>query len=133
MIPRITYYSKVALELGKLVAQQRGMAPPYVTANLKHIYIYHILIPRFSDMATVQGYLKPMQNALRNPTNLFIRTSESSSAQPVNILNRVRSMTRTQWISAGIVTAEVLGFFTVGEMIGRWKIVGYRSKALAHH
>ena len=29
LVPRITYYSRVGLELGKLVVQQRGMAPPY--------------------------------------------------------------------------------------------------------
>ena len=32
----------------------------------------------------------------------------------------------------GVVTAEVLGFFTVGEMIGRFKLVGYRGDR-EHH
>lgn len=30
LIPQVVYYSRVGLELGKLVAHQRGMAPPYV-------------------------------------------------------------------------------------------------------
>jgi F-type H+-transporting ATPase subunit g len=33
----------------------------------------------------------------------------------------------------GIVTAEVIGFFSVGEMLGRFKIVGYRSEAPHAH
>jgi hypothetical protein len=28
MVPQLTYYSKVGLELGKLIVHQRGMAPP---------------------------------------------------------------------------------------------------------
>ena len=35
--------------------------------------------------------------------------------------------------SAGVVLAEVVGFFTVGEMIGRLKIVGYRGGHAEHH
>ena len=29
--------------------------------------------------------------------------------------------------SAGIIFAEVLGFFTIGEIIGKRKLVGYRG------
>ena len=36
-------------------------------------------------------------------------------------------MNRQQLVSAGVVGAEVLGFFTVGEMIGKMKLVGYRG------
>ncbi|KAF2677770.1 putative mitochondrial F1F0-ATP synthase g subunit [Lentithecium fluviatile CBS 122367] len=112
LIPRVTYYSRVGLELGKLIAHQRGMAPP--------------------NMATIQTYFQPVVNAVRNPASLFARTAQSSSAQPANILNQVRSMSSTQWLSAGVVAAEVVGFFTVGEMLGRLKIVGYRAKE-EHH
>ena len=34
--------------------------------------------------------------------------------------------------AVGVVGAEVLGFFTVGEMIGRLKLVGYRGDK-EHH
>lgn len=30
-------------------------------------------------------------------------------------------------VTVGVIAAEVLGFFTVGEMLGRFKIVGYRG------
>ena len=35
-------------------------------------------------------------------------------------------------VAAGVVGAEVLGFFTVGEMIGRMKLVGYRGGVTPH-
>ena len=35
-------------------------------------------------------------------------------------------------VSVGVIGAEVLGFFTVGEMIGRFKLVGYRGD-MEHH
>ncbi|KAF2476100.1 putative mitochondrial F1F0-ATP synthase g subunit [Lindgomyces ingoldianus] len=113
MIPYIVYYSKVGLELGKLVAQQRKMSPP--------------------DLATFQSYFQPVINGLRNPATLLAQTSTSSALQPANILNRLRNLSMAQWASAGVVSAEVIGFFTVGQMIGRFKIVGYRSSAPAHH
>ncbi|KAF9728954.1 hypothetical protein PMIN04_011776 [Paraphaeosphaeria minitans] len=114
LIPRVIYYSRVGLELGKLVAHQRGMAPP--------------------NMATIQQYLQPVTNALKNPSSLLnvSKAAESSSAQPVSMLNRVRSTSQQQWLAAGIIAAEVVGFFSVGEIIGRFKLVGYRSNE-AHH
>ena len=48
-------------------------------------------------------------------------------------------MDRKQLASAGVIGAEVLGFFTVGEMIGRFKLVGYKvdkehhETATPHH
>ncbi len=51
---------------------------------------------------------------------------------PEGILNRMRNLSNQQLVSAGVVTAEVLGFFTVGEMIGRFKVVGYRGDE-EHH
>ena len=42
-------------------------------------------------------------------------------------------MDRAQWVSAGVVFAEVLGFFTVGEMVGRMKFVGYRGEVGGGH
>lgn len=112
LIPRVTYYSKVVLELGKLVAHQRAMAPP--------------------NAATFQSYLQPVINAARNPMSILNQTANSSAAQPVNVLNRVRNMTSAQWLSVGVVAAEVIGFYTVGEAIGRRKLVGYRANT-SHH
>ncbi|ORY14151.1 mitochondrial F1F0-ATP synthase-like protein g subunit [Clohesyomyces aquaticus] len=114
LIPSVVYYSKVGLELGKLVAHQRKMSPP--------------------DLATFQSYFQPILNNLRNPNALLTQTSSTiSTIQPANLINRVRDLSTEQWAANGVIAAEVLGFFTVGTMIGRFKIVGYRSKAPAHH
>jgi F-type H+-transporting ATPase subunit g len=42
-------------------------------------------------------------------------------------------MDNTKLVAGGVVLAEVLGFFTVGEMIGRMKLVGYRGDTGSHH
>jgi len=48
------------------------------------------------------------------------------------MLSSMRNMTSTQAVAVGVVIAEVIGFFTVGEMIGKMKIVGYRGAGPAH-
>lgn len=89
-------------------------------------------------MQTVQSYLTPLQNALRNPSSLMNRTVERAGSaaentaqtamnNPENFLTRLRNMDTATLTTAGVVFAEVLGFFTVGEMIGRFKVVGYRG------
>ena len=90
-------------------------------------------------MEVMQGYFQPAINAVKNPTSLFNRlSSEASQASqklqqdPANVVAQVRGISREQWLSAGVVVAEVIGFFSVGEMIGRFKLVGYRAKE-EHH
>lgn len=90
-------------------------------------------------MQTIQSYLQPVLNAAKSPATLINRVaSEANSAaqkvsqEPANILAQVRNLSSAQWLSAGVVAAEVIGFFSVGEIIGRFKLVGYRTKE-AHH
>jgi len=76
---------------------------------------------------------------MQNPSSLFQQASSSasstansmassmSSMNPGQMVNNIRNMDSQQMVSAGIVVLEVLGFFTVGEMIGRFKIIGYRG------
>lgn len=61
-------------------------------------------------------------NALRHPASLIDRMN------PNTILSQVRGASSAQYWSAGVVVAEVLGFFSVGEIIGRFKLIGYREK-----
>ena len=91
-------------------------------------------------MHTVQGYLTPVRNAISNPSSLMSRTSGAaeSTAQtvvnnPESLVNRVRNLDSATLVSASIVAAETIGFFCVGEMIGRLKIVGYRGGHSEHH
>ena len=91
-------------------------------------------------MHTVQGYVQPVTNALRNPSGLVSgaesaaqNTAQTAMNNPQSFLTRVRNMDRETLVTAGIVTAETVGFFCVGEMIGRFKIVGYRGGHNEHH
>ena len=86
---------------------------------------------KFRNLQTFQSYAQPLINVVRHPASVFTQTTASSAATPEGILSRIRSMDRRQWASAGVIGAEVLGFFTVGEMIGRFKLVGYRGDV--HH
>jgi F-type H+-transporting ATPase subunit g len=71
---------------------------------------------------------------LRNPSSFFTRTSkEVGDSNIPSILNRVRNINAAQLAASGVIFAEILGFFTVGEMIGRMKIVGYRGEKKGHH
>lgn len=82
----------------------------------------------------MQQYMQPALNALRNPSTLASRLStEASNTTPQNVLAQLRGMSSAQWASIGIVAAEVIGFFSVGEIIGRFKLVGYRAKQHEEH
>ncbi|KAA8651447.1 hypothetical protein EYZ11_011913 [Aspergillus tanneri] len=107
MIPPTVYYAKVGLELGKLVFRGQNMTPP--------------------SLATFQLYFQPLTNAFRNPAAL-----KSLKFSPQDILTRVRSANKKEIALAGVTAAEVIGFFTVGEMIGRMNIVGYKGHP-EHH
>ncbi|KAL5611746.1 hypothetical protein BROUX41_000679 [Berkeleyomyces rouxiae] len=106
-IPKITYYSKVGLELGKLVAKGRNMEVP--------------------NMATFQTYYTQAFNALKQPAKLV------ASAQQTLTALRTGGVTKAQLAAAGVLSAELLGFFTVGEIIGRFKLIGYRGEIPSTH
>jgi len=112
MIPPTIYYSKVGLELSKLVFQGRKMTPP--------------------SLAEFQTYFSPILNTLRHPSALLSSASSSSASSPETILSRLRNVDRAQMAAGGVILAEVLGFFTAGEMIGKMKVVGYRGDPHAH-
>ncbi|KAJ5088554.1 ATP synthase subunit G atp20 [Penicillium angulare] len=108
MIPPTLYYSRVGLELGKLVFRGQNMSPP--------------------NLATFQSYFQPLINLSRNPAAL-----KSVNISPANFLARIRNASPKELAFAGVTAAEVVGFFTIGEMIGRMNIVGYRGEVAHHH
>lgn len=59
--------------------------------------------------------------------------SAAGPSNPFQAVGKLRNMDSQQLAMAGVVLAETIGFFTVGEMIGRFKVIGYRSSAPAHH
>ncbi|KAI5917870.1 GroES-like protein [Camillea tinctor] len=113
--PTVVFYSKVAAELGKIVFRGQKMSPP--------------------SLQTFQTYFQNAWKTLQNPTALAQYASEiSSKATQQPIMQQIQNLNRAQLAAIGVVAAECLGFFTVGEMIGRFKIVGYHGDAgAAHH
>lgn len=86
-----------------------------------------------SDLAAFQRYTQPVMNAVRNPASMLNKGVDAgASYSPESILSRIRNLNRQQMVTAGVVGAEVLGFFTVGEMLGRMKLVGYTGDQ-EHH
>ncbi|CAH0029508.1 unnamed protein product [Clonostachys rhizophaga] len=102
--PLVVYYSKVALELGKYVAQNQKMAIP--------------------SAATFQTFYQGLWQSI---------ASGSILRSPQNIINSVRNISVAQLATGGVIFAETLGFFTVGEIIGRFKLVGYHGEVGSHH
>jgi F-type H+-transporting ATPase subunit g len=64
---------------------------------------------------------------MQNPAALAQSMLKSANPQ------QVRNISRTQVVAGGVLLAECLGFFTVGEMIGRFKLIGYHGEVHAHH
>ncbi|PCG92074.1 ATPase, F0 complex, subunit G, mitochondrial [Penicillium occitanis (nom. inval.)] len=108
MIPPTVYYARVGLELGKIVFHGQKMAPP--------------------NLVTFQSYFQPLINAFRNPA-----TIKNFKFSPQNLIGRARNLSTKEWALVGVTTAEVIGFFTVGEIIGRRQIVGYQGEPAHAH
>ncbi|KAI9730760.1 MAG: hypothetical protein M1834_005729 [Cirrosporium novae-zelandiae] len=111
MIPPTMYYSKVFLELAKLVVEARKMTPP--------------------PAESFNTYYKMIMENIRQPRSLLTRVTKSPLT-PESALQQLRNVDRQQAANAAVIFAEVMGFFTVGTMIGRMKIVGYRG-GNTHH
>ncbi|THY28701.1 P-loop containing nucleoside triphosphate hydrolase protein [Aureobasidium pullulans] len=103
MIPPTVYYGKVGLELAKIVARGQKMSPP--------------------NVQTFQTYGQNLLSAVKNP----------GANSPSNPFQAMRNIGTSQFITAGVVAAEMIGFFTVGEMVGRMKLIGYRSSSHGEH
>ena len=59
---------------------------------------------------------------------------ETMAKENRKLLQQTRNLNRAQLVAAGVLLAECLGFFTVGEIIGRFKIIGYHGgNSAAHH
>ena len=96
-------------------------------------------IPNSRTMQTVQSYMSPLTNAIRNPSSFASRSAQAAERSadsalnsPQSFLTRLRNLDSATLTTVGIVGAETLGFFSVGEIIGRFKLVGYRTSGSAH-
>ena len=84
-------------------------------------------------MSTFQTYFQSLLQRVRNPSAL-LQSAQKTASSSDSIMQRAQSVSRAQLVAGGVLLAECLGFFTVGEMIGRFKLIGYHGEAhSAHH
>ena len=89
--------------------------------HIEHIVDRASRISPCSSLSTFQTYFQNVWKQLQNPSALL---------QKVNP-QQLRNLSKAQVAAGGVVFAECLGFFTVGEMIGRFKLIGYHGEV--HH
>lgn len=76
-----------------------------------------------SPFTTFQTAFQNAWVQVQNPSQLI----QKSTA----FVKSARNLTPTQLTAGGVLAAEILGFFTVGEIVGRFKLVGYHGAAPA--
>lgn len=106
-IPPTIFYARVGLELGQLIFKGRNMSFPPV---------------------------KVWEQYYTQTLELFkTRTLLLQYASNFNLASRLRSLNTAQIAGGAVIGAELIGFFTVGEIIGKMKLVGYRGPVDSHH
>lgn len=97
-----TYWGKVSAEVGKIVYKSEGLAPP-----------------------TQQNFQQVYQNAFK-----FIKSPQ----QQKDFLAKAAQFKPTKEcaVKAAVYGTQLLGFFSVGEIIGRRSVFGYPSVG-SHH
>lgn len=103
--------------------------------RVDHRAIQPVLTPlcNFSSPATFQSFYESAWQSIRQPNKIadsVAQTVKSASQKPAGY---VPGLSNAQLIAGGVVFAECLGFFTVGEIIGRFKLVGYHGETSAAH
>ncbi|RKF73874.1 putative atp synthase subunit g [Golovinomyces cichoracearum] len=66
-------------------------------------------------------------------TQHIISFVQVSAKNPQEALRQARNLSNTELAAGAVLFAELLGFFTVGEIIGRLKLIGYRGETADHH
>jgi len=115
-IPPTIYYARVGLELSKLVFQGRGLSFP-------------------SRKVWEQYYQQTLELVTKSVKDRKVIKQEATKivGPPETLWSRVRGLNGAQLAGGAIVSVELLGLFTVGEIIGKRKLVGYRGPVESHH
>lgn len=93
------YYGKIGIELSKQVYHKEKLQPPNLD-TFKHIY---------------GQFYKDSLHYWNNPNELYLR------------LNKVKKIEKDDFIKVGAIGVQLVGFYSVGEILGRRKLVGYHS------
>ncbi|EEH09614.1 ATP synthase subunit g [Histoplasma capsulatum G186AR] len=81
-------------------------------------------------LTTFTEFYQPLLKYFRQPRALMSQISKSFNTET---LLRLQSLDKKQLAVLGVTTAELIGFFSVGEIIGRFKLVGYRGETAHAH
>lgn len=103
LVNQTAYWAKVGAEVGKIVYQKEGLAPPSV-AQFQQVYSNAF---KYLQTPSLQKQLFDKAVAFRPSKECVYK--------------------------AGIYGTQLLAFFSVGEMIGRRSIFGYPSVGGHHH
>ena len=90
------------------------------------------------SLEALQNFYRPYVGPLLNPGSWWghlktIRPRIAALPDPETALQRAQAVPKQDLARYAILAAECLGFYTVGTMIGRRKIVGYRGGVKEHH
>ncbi|KAJ4164473.1 hypothetical protein LMH87_006146 [Akanthomyces muscarius] len=123
----------VSNALGK-IGGRTGRLINFVQAQTPFVTYYGKVGLELSKLVFQGQKMAPPSMATFQTTyqNLWTRL-QNRSISPQNIIQQVRSLGAPQLVAGGVVLAECLGFFTVGEIVGRFKLVGYHGEVASHH
>lgn len=100
---------------------QAGLPRPKDDATVCIPPLRLLLLTHDSDLATFKSTYRSLLDP--NTFKTFACTAIES----------VRTGNKKDLVFIGVLSAEILGFFTVGEIIGRRKLIGYRGATGTHH
>ncbi|KMU78043.1 hypothetical protein CISG_06805 [Coccidioides immitis RMSCC 3703] len=115
---------RVGGRTGRMVSFVESLIPPTIYYSRVAFEVTKIV---FHAQKMAPPLFQPIFASLRQPSAL----RANLSLKPY--LGRIRNMDRKQLALVGVTAAEVIGFFSVGEMLGRMKIVGYRGEPAHGH
>jgi hypothetical protein len=86
----------------------------------------HSLEPPLLSQHTLHVLIYGHNRSSEAFTNAYRSAWKSISSGSVS-LSSIRNLSTAQAVGVGIVGAELIGFFSAGEILGRFKLVGYRG------
>ncbi len=82
------------------------------------------------SVATFQNSYRALWKQVQKPQAL-IQSAQQAVAGPGSVM---RNLSTAQLVAVSVLGLECVGFYTVGQIIGRFKLVGYYGHpAGAHH
>lgn len=96
-------------------------------SSLKSIHVTDN--PYNRPMSTFQSYFQQTIKNLRHPSSFLPKNTSANAEGVASAAGSFRNLSNAQLAAGAVVFAECLGFFTIGEIIGRFKLIGYRGDA----